>query len=384
MELEPIPSPDQPGDPNDTDGREKSIFSPGQPPEIIFFYLGKSPAEGKMLIDTFHSGFFLQDPAGALPLFLRTRTTTSRPLIIIFNGLLGRRRLQEFYNELPAEVKITTPVFVDATRLEPSEREVFSKLNFVNEIISLKDLKAETLLATAGFIVRVKTNSQKVQLESRKLPFFMRSIESREMLRRVVDIVLSALAIVLLSPLFLIIALAIMIESGGPVLYVSQRAGRGYRIFNFFKFRTMVHAPEEGLGQISHLNQYIAGPRKKPLFFKANNDPRITKVGAILRSTSLDELPQFFNVLLGDMALVGNRPLPLYEAETLTSDECAVRFLAPAGITGLWQIKKRAYREMSAEERLKLDISYAHNNNLMYDLWIMANTPSALIQKSNA
>jgi lipopolysaccharide/colanic/teichoic acid biosynthesis glycosyltransferase len=83
------------------------------------------------------------------------------------------------------------------------------------------------------------------------------------------------------------------------------------------------------------------------------------------------------------MSLVGNRPLPLYEAATLTTDECAQRFLAPAGITGLWQIKKRGQCEMSAEERISLDIDYANRNNFIYDLWIMANTPSALLQKSS-
>ena len=83
------------------------------------------------------------------------------------------------------------------------------------------------------------------------------------------------------------------------------------------------------------------------------------------------------------MSIVGNRPLPLYEAETLTTDQWAERFLAPAGITGLWQIRKRGNRNMSVEERISLDIAYAKNNNIVYDLWIMANTPSALIQKDN-
>jgi lipopolysaccharide/colanic/teichoic acid biosynthesis glycosyltransferase len=133
---------------------------------------------------------------------------------------------------------------------------------------------------------------------------------------------------------------------------------------------------------LAHLNQYNSDT-KGPKFFKISNDPRITRFGKFLRNSSLDELPQLYNVLKGEMSLVGNRPLPLYEAATLTTNEFVERFMAPAGITGLWQIKKRGQAEMSIEERINLDISYARNSNLLYDLWIMANTPKAIFQKSN-
>jgi lipopolysaccharide/colanic/teichoic acid biosynthesis glycosyltransferase len=194
----------------------------------------------------------------------------------------------------------------------------------------------------------------------------------------------SLTALFLLSPLFILIALAIRIESKGPTFYISKRAGCGYRIFDFFKFRTMFAGAESRVKELSHLNQYTEDEKKEPTFFKFNNDPRVTKVGEFLRNTSLDELPQLLNVLMGDMSLVGNRPLPLYEAATLTTDQCAQRFLAPAGMTGLWQIKKRGRDDMSVEERISLDIDYANKYNFMYDLWIMANTPSAIIQKSSA
>ena len=134
---------------------------------------------------------------------------------------------------------------------------------------------------------------------------------------------------------------------------------------------------------LAHLNQYPAS-EAGPLFFKITNDPRITKFGAFLRNTSMDELPQLFNVLKGDMSLVGNRPLPLYEAATLTTNEFVERFMAPAGITGLWQVKKRGHSNMSVEERINLDILYARRANLIYDFRIMASTPAALWQKTNA
>jgi lipopolysaccharide/colanic/teichoic acid biosynthesis glycosyltransferase len=198
------------------------------------------------------------------------------------------------------------------------------------------------------------------------------------------DVIISSLLLMAMSPILMMIALAIKIESRGPVFYISKRAGRGYKIFDFFKFRTMYTGADLLRKDYLHMNQYNSNSTEGAVFFKINNDPRITKVGLFLRKTSLDELPQFVNVLRGDMSLVGNRPLPLYEAAALTTDEWAMRFMAPAGITGLWQIKKRGQDDMSTEERLTLDLDYAAKYNFMYDLWIMANTPSALIQKTNA
>jgi lipopolysaccharide/colanic/teichoic acid biosynthesis glycosyltransferase len=144
----------------------------------------------------------------------------------------------------------------------------------------------------------------------------------------------------------------------------------------------MIIDADKHFKELENLNQY-RNNGQLPAFFKIQDDPRVTKVGAFLRKTSLDELPQLFNVLKGDMSLVGNRPLPLYEASTLTTDEWAERFMAPAGITGLWQVSKRGKENMSNEERILLDIMYARTRSLKGDLKIMFQTPGALIQKTN-
>lgn len=130
-------------------------------------------------------------------------------------------------------------------------------------------------------------------------------------------------------------------------------------------------------------NQYAneEGNAKGASFVKIKNDPRITRLGAFLRSSSIDELPQFFNILKGDMSIVGNRPLPVYEAEMLTSNEWAMRFLGPAGLTGLWQVTKRGKDDMSERERKKLDNFYAQNYSLLLDLKIILGTIPALFQK---
>ena len=119
-------------------------------------------------------------------------------------------------------------------------------------------------------------------------------------------------------------------------------------------------------------------------FVKIENDPRVTKVGKFIRKTSIDELPQLFNILKGDMSIVGNRPLPLYEAEKLTADASIDRFMAPAGLTGLWQVEERGKGGMmSAEERKQLDITYGQTYNFILDMKILFRTFTSMIQKGN-
>lgn len=197
-------------------------------------------------------------------------------------------------------------------------------------------------------------------------------------IRRAVDIAVSGTILLLLLPLLLLIAVIIKLESKGPVFYISKRAGNNYRIFNFYKFRSMVADADSKVDAMASNNQY-----KNGVFFKIKNDPRVTKFGAFLRKTSLDEIPQLINVFKGDMSLVGNRPLPLYEAEQLTKDEIALRFLAPAGITGLWQITQRGKDNVTDEERIQLDLKYAKKWSLIYDLKILFGTFPALLQKES-
>ena len=133
-------------------------------------------------------------------------------------------------------------------------------------------------------------------------------------------------------------------------------------------------------------NNYLKTKRteRSNAFFKLENDPRITRVGHFIRKYSIDELPQLFNILKGDMSVVGNRPLPLYEAELLTSDEYVQRFMGPAGLTGLWQVEKRGGAgQMSAEERKQLDIKYAKEFSFGMDMRIIIRTFTAFIQKEN-
>ncbi|MEX2230972.1 MAG: sugar transferase [Cyclobacteriaceae bacterium] len=199
-------------------------------------------------------------------------------------------------------------------------------------------------------------------------------------MKRAFDIIISGTALLILLPICILLAIILKLESKGPIFYISKRAGTAYKIFNFYKFRTMRVGADTELSKLAHLNQYSENA-VDGVFFKIKDDPRITKFGQFLRNSSLDEIPQLFNVLMGDMSLVGNRPLPLYEAEKLTKDQIAWRFLAPAGITGLWQITKRGKDNMSPDERIALDMEYAMKNSFWLDMKILLSTFPALLQK---
>jgi lipopolysaccharide/colanic/teichoic acid biosynthesis glycosyltransferase len=201
--------------------------------------------------------------------------------------------------------------------------------------------------------------------------------------KRIFDIVFSGMLLLVLSPLLLIVALIVRLSSKGPIIYKSKRVGTGYKIFDFYKFRSMRPDADKKLAEMAQLNQYAgeAGEGQKTAFVKFKNDPRVTKFGHFIRKTSIDELPQLVNIFKGDMSTVGNRPLPLYEAEMLTTQEWSWRFLAPAGLTGLWQISKRGRAEMSERERKKLDNFYAQNYSIWLDMKILVKTVPALFQK---
>ena len=202
--------------------------------------------------------------------------------------------------------------------------------------------------------------------------------------KRLADICLALGALLFLAPVLLVIAACIKLTSKGPILYSSKRAGTSYHVFDFLKFRSMVVDADKKLKELEHLNQYTENTNgSTSTFKKIKNDPRVTGIGKIIRKTSLDELPQLINVLRGDMSIIGNRPLPLYEAKELTSDKHAQRFIAPAGLTGLWQVSKRGKSDMSDEERIQLDIEYAEKHSFMMDAKIIAKTLPAMIQEES-
>ena len=314
---------------------------------------------------------------------------------------------------------IQVPFFLVSQQLSESTAKLALKSG-ISDVFKLP-LKKENIEIRLNLIIdkwkELKSpNDQVVDFHKYKTP----------LIKRIFDIFFAGMALLLLSPLLLVICILLKLESKGPIFYYALRVGSGYRTFKFYKFRSMYVNADQRLKELKHLNQYApaattdtvepqqeqylcdeckaAGTQCRfPMysdkvrwcekqyndtkkskagsaFFKLKDDPRITKVGKFIRNTSIDELPQLWNVIIGDMSIVGNRPLPLYEAEKLTTDKYAMRFMAPAGITGLWQVEKRGKGEMSEEERLMLDNEYAANHSFWYDIKLILKTIPALFQ----
>lgn len=312
------------------------------------------------------------------------------------------------------------PFLIITNKINENTRRVCLQAG-VADVFTLP-VRKERFQTRVNFLIknweRLKRSTVKEQVKEYKIP----------LAKRIFDIVFSGLVLLALSPFLLLLFIAMKLESRGPIFYYSLRVGTGYKIFKFYKIRSMYVNADQRLKDLKHLNQYGKDKvdntteievstlcdecvkngtgcqqlmyaddmswceknyikNRKALsenaFFKLKNDPRVTKVGKFIRNTSIDELPQLWNVFIGDMSIVGNRPLPLYEAEKLTTDKYALRFMAPAGITGLWQVEKRGKGEMSAEERMMLDNSYALNHSFIYDIKLILKTIPALFQKES-
>lgn len=326
-------------------------------------------------------------------------------------GLKGDE-LFERYASILNEKKI--PFVLITSRIDPEIRAKHLRRGIIELIIRADQLAvvADKIEFYRSMLDMRLNKSRNIQRTEYKIP----------LAKRIFDIVVAGTALFFISPILILTVIAIRLESKGKVYYISKRVGTGYRVFDFYKLRSMYTDADQRVKELAHLNQYAEEakekaeqnpmaelpPRNSPqlinkdgspmseaeyqelkrkqaagTFVKFKDDPRVTRVGKIIRNTSIDELPQLINVLKGDMSIVGNRPLPLYEAEQLTSDDWGERFLAPAGITGLWQVEKRGGGSMSEDERKGLDNKYAQNFSFWNDIRLILRTIPALFQKEN-
>jgi len=199
--------------------------------------------------------------------------------------------------------------------------------------------------------------------------------------KRAFDVVVAAVLLVLLSPLFLAVAIAVRLDSPGPVLFLQNRVGQGGRLFNLLKFRSMYADADEAVHR-EVMRQFAKGEPVRVIdgrpVFKPLDDPRVTRVGRLIRTTNIDELPQLINVLKGEMSLVGPRPVIPYELE-LFGEAHYRRLAVPQGITGLWQVKREQTRSLA--DVLNLDLEYVDRFSLLLDLQIILRTFPKLLPR---
>ncbi len=208
------------------------------------------------------------------------------------------------------------------------------------------------------------------------------------LVKRAMDVVGSLAALVLLSPLFIVISIAIKLNSKGPIFFKQKRVGQHGQRFTFLKFRSMYFRSDSSIHQ-AYIKQFISGTpaneqpdQSNASVYKLTADPRITRVGTFLRKTSLDELPQFFNVLTGEMSLVGPRPPIPYEVENYDIWHKRRLLAVKPGITGLWQVEGRS--RLKFDEMVRLDIKYARSWSLWLDIKLLLQTPRAVVMGEGA
>ncbi|MHA4895106.1 sugar transferase [Pedobacter sp. PWIIR3] len=338
--------------------------------------LFSSPTFEHSLLPQLNSAFTVHSESNvnSLESYLKEQSLFSLPDVILLE-VDEELRCFEFVRMLKANALLKGLVIILLSKDKKEEVRQLAMQYKVNDLY-VSPIPVKDLCERIVFLVKFKLI--KPQLADLSQIDYSYKIPT---LKRVFDIVVSGSALLILSPLFLVVAAVVALESKGPVFFKSKRVGTGYRVFDFYKFRSMRTGASAELNNLSSLNQYKGEDAAKSVFVKLKNDPRVTKFGQFIRTYSIDELPQLLNVLKGDMSLVGNRPLPLYEAEMLTSNEWTMRFLGPAGLTGLWQVSRRGKADMSERERKRLDNFYAQNHSFWLDLKILMKTLPAAVQK---
>ncbi|MES2826864.1 MAG: sugar transferase [Bacteroidota bacterium] len=339
--------------------------------------LFSSPTFEHELLGQLSSTFIVHSESNVntLESYLKEQSLFSLPDVILLE-VDQELRCFDFVRMLKANALLKGLVIVLLAKEKKQEVRQLAMQHKVNDLY-VSPIPVKDLCERIVFLVKFKLIKPQLadlsQIDySYKIPTF----------KRIFDVVVSGSALLILSPLFLVVGAIIAVESKGPIFFKSKRVGTGYRVFDFYKFRSMRTGASAELNNLSEqLNQYKGEDAAKSVFVKLKNDPRVTKFGQFIRTYSIDELPQLVNVLKGDMSLVGNRPLPLYEAEMLTSNEWTMRFLGPAGLTGLWQVSRRGKADMSERERKRLDNFYAQNHSFWLDLKILLKTLPAAVQK---
>jgi lipopolysaccharide/colanic/teichoic acid biosynthesis glycosyltransferase len=329
--------------------------------KLQFFYIGTQARYIDMLKEQFEFGYTTvstENAIFALKRLLKKADEVTVPSMIIAEGALGTEHLAELHKFIYShKIMADVPFIVEASGLAKEELARFKGYSFIDELLYLNEFTGPALMRKVSFLHKMKQKRLQQPASCQVETSFRTYPDVKAVMKRGIDLLTASATLVVLGPLMLLIALVVKLDTGGPVLYTTLRTGRGYRIFNLYKFNTIVQDAAKKKAGIT-----------------------ISKAGLFLRRTGLDELPQLLNVWLGDLSLAGPRALPLYEAEQLTTNANAGHFLSQAGIMD-WRVQKNGKVVMPTKAPLAPAID---KSDLLYDIWLMANKPSAVIQKTNA
>jgi len=390
------------------------IFNPTSALRVL--YLEKDPSSAIKFNETFGDAYAIYSFNNIEAAVSWLKEEDEQLDLLIINDNIGGFDVVQEVRKLAKSPNL--PVVVLTDHLTQSALET-AYHNRVNDIYPV-DVDEDQLRTRLKFLEKRKAYQSKQPIKNPEKPFH----SVTPLWKRLLDITVSFSVLLMLSPILIVVIILIKLDSPGPIFYSSKRVGAGYRVFGMYKFRSMRQNADSMLSTMASKNlygsskldfdpaficescrelgipcqrllftedktvcetEYLEAKRQTAKFMKFRDDPRITRLGTFLRNSSIDEIPQLFNILRGDMSLVGNRPLPVYEAEKLTTNEFAQRFAGPAGLTGLWQVKKRGKGQprMSDKERILLDIEYAETFSFATDFQIILKTVVALWQKEN-
>jgi exopolysaccharide biosynthesis polyprenyl glycosylphosphotransferase len=335
-------------------------------------------------------------------LYVRPHFRQRRHAVIVGGGPRAARFLQEL--KLHPEWDYQFIGYVDSTAMEIpgqswpllgriSDLEEILMRQVVDEVVVALPVKTQyaaidrtiSICERAGVQVQYcedlfdtprSSHCYREQIDNQHVVLKMVQDDYRHRIKRAVDLAGATFGLILCAPLFLIVAILIKATSNGPIFFTQDRYGLGKRTFRIHKFRTMVVDAEAAQGSLEHMNE-TSGP-----VFKIFKDPRITKVGAILRRTSIDELPQLFNVVKGEMSLVGPRPLCIRDVGRFSEGWLMRRFSVKPGLTCLWQISGRS--NVNFDRWIELDLHYIDNWSLQMDMQILARTIPAVLKGTGA
>lgn len=350
---------------------------PAEQVERSYLYIGLHSEDYPSLKTEFSSGF-TRDCLEKGISFLDQCAEDQKVSVIFIDLPFCFTSLHVFLTEKDNRKKLSdVPVILNIRNLTPEQVAVVRKKKMADELVDFK-VEMASIKEKIAFlqVIRASISEKQDSIRVEQNPSSI--YPDTFFLKRTLDIMLSSVLLFVLSPVFMIIALAIKLESRGPVFYNSYRAGRGYNIFKLYHFRTMKVGADRMLNSFLRLNKFNNFGHA-PVQMRIENDPRITRVGHFLLKSGLYKLPSLINVLIGNMAIIGNNPLYLYEATSLTSNETAERFAGPTGLTGLWRFTGPASAK-SDGKIVSTEVSELKKKNVLTELVSMFNTPIESVQ----